>query len=54
MVLLCVGWEQKVTGFDYILMREKMSLALLSSQAGCFVFFAVCREKIAQSICPTV
>lgn len=44
-VMFCVGWKQKVIAFDYILWKKEMSLALLSSQEGCFVFFCSLEEK---------
>lgn len=56
MVLLCVGWEQKVTVFDYIPVRGKKNEFSPSQQSrGLFFIFLQSAEKnIAQGICPTV
>lgn len=56
MVLLCVGWEQKVTVFYYIPVRGKKNEFSPSQQSrGLFFIFLQSAEKnIAQGICLTV
>lgn len=46
MVLLCVGWEQKVTVFDYIPVRGKKNEFSPSQQSrGLFSIFLQSAEK---------
>lgn len=39
MVLLCVGWEQKVIAFDYILVRKRNTFSPSQQSRGLFCIF---------------
>lgn len=45
MVLLCVGWEQKVIDFDYILVRKISDFSPSQQSRGLFGSFCSLEEK---------
>lgn len=44
-MVFCVGWEQKVIAFDYILVRKRNNFSPSQQSRGCFVLFCSLEAK---------